>query len=654
MPDLKLRTGADPEFSVLWNGQRVAAHQVIANLFKGDSRLRSSTLKTAGGELGVDGCAETGELRPLPHLNPIEVAKNIGMCLKEFADKGPGFDLTTLSLWAPIGGHIHLELPENSTDVKMNLWHRQLMSFYLPIMMSEEKASIKIRMSRYGQITDKRGPEGSRRTMEVRCPSAEWITTKRIAEAVLSYMAVVWNEVVHHPKNLPTELILKNEKQEMALQDMAVNEFDIATNSILREIGRAVRKFEMYEAFKDQIEYVLKPHAMLSDKRAVSYSINEGWGFSKNTRRLTKRLFLGVQKDGPSIDGETFDIFHNDDMRTGLYAEELRKKIASGTKLNHSYYIFGLKKGINGMLLAKKGIYYKTPDYATQSDIDAIRNTVQKMESKSSTHDKEKTTLDYAHGRVQREMQKCVLVGIPYDIREKSDLKPFLELIWQFEKGEMPELKLSPKEQTRGSSPVQALIPQGELQNVELVTDTSSQGSQLANDGVRQLLDEQRNQDLLAQREIRNEQFDLLKAYLETCKVIRIGSYQALDMGEGFANGERCGQGSYHLYVFADYQRGWENSNSQIDGELTISTPNGNLVVPRGMLGLYWASEQEISELGDRSMEHFQLRVRCLGETIAHTIPSTTLRRNALNTPVVPVPVVPESTTPVIEDVVSF
>ena len=647
MPEktLKLKIGSDPEFSVLWNNQRVPANQVIENLFRGDSRRNGHSVRTEGGELGCDGCASTGELRPNPELDPIKAAANIGIMIQEFAAKGMGFDLSTLSLWGPIGGHVHLELPEgvSSSDPRLSDWHNKLMSFYMPVMMGEEKASVKLRCSNYGQITDWKPPEGSRRTIEVRVPTAEWITTRKLAESMLAYMAVVWHEVIFNPKNLPKELLVKSDKQKTALQDMAINEFGLVNQAILKVIAGAVRTFEMYPTYKDQIEYILKPDRVLADKRAVGYSIKEGWGFAKSTKSINKRLFLGSQKDVEVIDGETFGIYHNEDFRTGLYAEELRKKVSSGMKLNHTYYIFGLKKGIKGIFLSKEEKYYLTPEYATSSDITAITRTRSRMASKAGQYEKERTSLDFKKGHIRKEIDRAVCVGIPYEMREKQDLKAFLEAIWKFEKGELKAITLVPKERTPGKSPVQALIPEGDMTTSPVAPDHDSQA---ANYAVRAIDAQIREQDAEVYQEQLADVGDRLRAigeHMRNCKIKRLnGRHTYAILGEVVDDNEQFRQGT-KLVVFSSYDTG-----NTIYSPITVRNGEEVITLPAFMYGIH-----ELEGITNGAVDvtpgyptNFMLRAEIRTQHnhgyAHHTVPHASLNWN------VPQPVTPAPETPAV------
>lgn len=598
----KLKIGADPEFSVLWNNQRVPANQVLANLFRDDSRRNGSSVRTSGGELGVDGCNATGELRPNPSLDPLETAKNIGLMIEAFAEKGMGFDLSTLSLWAPIGGHIHLELPENvaSSDVRIKQWHRQLMSFYMPVMMGEEKASVKLRCSSYGKIDDVRGPEGNRRTMEVRCPSAEWITTRKVCEAMLAYMSVVWHEVIHNPKSLPQELLVKTEKQLLALQDMAVNDFNLVNQSILKLIATTIRKFEMYPKYKDQIEYILKPQRVLADKREVGFSIKEGWGFTKSTKGITKRLFLSGQKNAPVIDGESFGVFHNDDFRTGMYAEELRKKVSSGMKLNHTYYIFGLKKGIKGTFLAHKDDFYLAPDYATDSDIAALARAKSKMQQKACQYEKERTSLDFKKGHVKKEIDRAVLVGIPFAEREKNDLKPFLEAIWKFEKNDLKPIKLVPKDRVPGNPPVQALIPEGEGTTNNISPDVSSQGAGYAERAINEMIREQDRSDFQAlMAETQERLTGPLHDFLVGCKPKLYGRHICLELGKVVESGSNHYNAGYRIILFFG-----QGTGTELIDETEIVNGDRRITLPKGLVNIHVI--HEVENLSDTCSSHGQ------------------------------------------------
>ena len=46
-------------------------------------------------------------------------------------------------------------------------------------------------------------------------------------------------------------------------------------------------------------------------------------------------------------------------------------------------------------------------------------------------------TLDFATGKLKDMRESIILIGLPYDMRIKENIKPFLNFIWSLEKGEI-------------------------------------------------------------------------------------------------------------------------------------------------------------------------------------------------------------------------
>lgn len=498
MSNLKLRVGADPEFSILWEGNRVVAEEIICSLFKDDERRTGHTLKTDGGEFGCDGCSATGELRPKADFDPAKVADNIGKCLAAFMEKGSNFELSTLSLWAPVGGHIHLELPEGMTEAKAQIAHKKLMSFYLPILLGEQKTNLRIRLGSYGKLTDMRAGDG-KPTLEVRCPSAEWLTSRKISQATLAYMGVVWNEVVNHPDKLPSKLLLKTKEQEDALQEMALSDFEAVTRSMMRSITHAVKKFELYSAFKEEIDYILRPDRVLNDKKKLNFIINNGWDFKPKASKLIKKAFMAKSeiKDG-KVEGNWLGVQHNGDINTGLFADELKMKILGGTKLSSNYYIFGLKKGIEKFIIYRKTGFLEAPEIFNDEEKNQLVDTVQRMVSRASAGVRETLAINFDKGKIERKTPELTIIGVPFDVRNKRNVKAFLNKIWLLENKKLQpfELKISSKKAPGGPSVLESGIEPTTA--VSPRVDTDSQAARFSRDSISRLMESQRQEEAAA------------------------------------------------------------------------------------------------------------------------------------------------------------
>jgi hypothetical protein len=140
--------GSDPEFSVLFQNKRILARQILRKVVKNvewrDMGFRTAEMK---GEVGWDGCDATGELRPDPSNTVDGCVENMRSMLKETHKHLNAFSLSTLSTFAPIGGHLHLDIPrdwQSETIIRQNV--NKLLSYYLPVTLNENPISRVIRV----------------------------------------------------------------------------------------------------------------------------------------------------------------------------------------------------------------------------------------------------------------------------------------------------------------------------------------------------------------------------------------------------------------------------------------------------------------------------------------------------------------------------
>jgi len=143
----KFKIGADPEFSLLRNGDRVAACEIL----KGGTSSR----------VGTDGCSSTGELRPAPCDNPfLFVKKEIVPLLKELKGLIPSNVKVTSGggFRDPLGGHIHFNKTLSNEEIT-------LLDDFLGIPLSKIKGGARCgggTNSGYGHPSDVRAqPHGS-------------------------------------------------------------------------------------------------------------------------------------------------------------------------------------------------------------------------------------------------------------------------------------------------------------------------------------------------------------------------------------------------------------------------------------------------------------------------------------------------------------
>lgn len=459
------KIGADPEFILTMQGRKVDAKQTMELMLKNKEGFKPTGDRMGFevgefGNIGWDGASSTGEIRPKANNNPKEVVNNLAGMFKEFTKHIRICDMSTISEFSSVGGHIHFEIPkgEKWTTEKKNTILRRLSSFYLPVLISENKTNLNLRLKQgYGSLKDMKienhfmYPDGTPGyTFEFRCPSAEWLTTPKVASATLAYMAVIYHEAIKHPKNFMkfNDVIYKSDKQGDALQTLAIMEYDILTNSILKKVKQYIKKFEMYDEFKDEIEYIFNAKQIVKDKQKANYNIALGWNLIGETLPTKKEIMSSkkmIQEIAKIKDFDTLkdvmNIHYNDDTNVSMFAECLKDRVAAfNWKLKNNYYLFGMRKGIDGIIAKNlKNEYLEGQDQMkTILDEDSMQRLFEKMSRKFNSTDgiQMTKTLDFITGKIKDQRDNIIVIGLPYMMRVEEDVKPFLNFIWALEKGE--------------------------------------------------------------------------------------------------------------------------------------------------------------------------------------------------------------------------
>lgn len=462
------KIGADPEFVLTMQGRKVDAKQTM-NLILSKKPGFIKDRQDIGfniepyGNIGWDGASSTAEIRPNPSNDPQEITNNIGGMLKAFTKHIKLCDMSVISEYSPVGGHIHLEIPkgERWSAEKKNIIHKRLTSFYLPILIAENKVNLNLRIKQnYGSLKDFRSEEHFKYTdgtpgwtFELRCPSAEWLSTPKLTNATLAYLGVIYHEIINHPKNFSkySDIIYKNDKQGEALQTLAIMEFSLLTESILAKAKKYVRKFEMYESYKEEIEYIFNPKQVIKDKQKANYNIALGWDLIGNTIPKKSEILASKKKIKNIAQLKDFDtlkgvmnIHYNDDKNVAMFAEALKDRIAAfNWRLKNNYFIFGMRKGIEKIIAKNLKNDYLTGReiIKTTSDHQEIERLFQKMDQKFNSMNGiiNKATIDFKTGKIKDQREQIIMIGIPYMMRIEEDIKEFLNFIWILEKGEIPK-----------------------------------------------------------------------------------------------------------------------------------------------------------------------------------------------------------------------
>jgi len=533
MPNIKkkqfnFKIGADPEFVLTMQNRKVDAKETIRLVlnkkpeFKPDLNGMGFDIQPFG-NIGWDGASSTAEIRPNASSSPQEVTNNIGGIFKAFVKHLKLCDMSTISEYSSVGGHIHFEIPkgEKWSTEKANKIHRELASFYLPLLISENKTNLNLRIKQgYGSLVDKRieakfkYPDGKPGfTYEFRVPSAEWLTNPKLTTATLAYMGVVYNEIINHPKSFSkfNDVIYKSDKQGDALQILAIMEYNLLTKQLLNKIRKYIQTFEMYEEYKDEISYLFNPKQVIKDKEKANFNIIQGWKLLEKTVPKKSEILatkntikkIATTKDFDNLKS-VMNVHYNDDTNVAIFAESLKDRIAAyNWKLKNNYYLFGMRKGIQLIIAKNLKKDYLTGNKIIKTTLDKeyIDKLFDKMSEKfrSDIGITQTPTLNFSTGKIKDIRESVIIIGLPYSMRIEENITPFLNFIWTIEKNGIQKISKKEEDDIIDDRNL-TLEKRGEIYKIltkqvesqpEIIIDENSHSLQNHNRVIREICDEQ-------------------------------------------------------------------------------------------------------------------------------------------------------------------
>lgn len=508
--EFKFTMGADPEFNICILNKRVTANEEIRKAC--DGKLTSTNmgyLVPKAGNMGWDGCASTGEIRPDHSNNPYKVAENIKNLITALYQKLPMMDLITTNNQAPVGGHIHFTIPNmtpnNQNSTKINNMIKKLDLLFLPILAGENKDSELIRRKNghYGALGDHK--TDSVRVLgkdiikiEYRTPNAEWIQNPKICQATLAYMGVCWHEILEHPNNFNKikEIAINNDETREAILSLFLGAYNFAIQPIITKIKTFVRTFERYEDFKDDIEYLFDSNKVIKDKEKNAYNAITGWNLRINTKltrlivkncnTMTKKLLKDNNINSIPV-GKL--ISYNDDLNCHTFASNLAVLLAYGhLELKNKYSIFGLRKGIKEPIIYQfnEGFISGLDQAKTNADLNKIDELFGRMQQ----------NLQYESILLNNQKSPYIIIGLPYEMRAENKFRDFMNIIYKIEK--QNQLKTTTIDEFRKSQKTNS-TQKDEINNIyqnkeEISFDTNSQGLSYSRDAIHQINQERINQ----------------------------------------------------------------------------------------------------------------------------------------------------------------
>ena len=499
--------GADPEFNLCLLEKRVHAQETIRTACEGKLPHGSMGYNINGaGNIGWDGCSATAEIRPDHSDNPYKVAENIRKLITAVYEKMPMMDLITTNEMAPVGGHIHLTIPDmstrNASSEKINTMVKKLDTMVLPLLMSENKMSEKIRRrnNHYGKLGDihtdpviVKGKEIVK--VEYRTLNAEWIINPKICSAVLSYMSVCWHEILYHPRNFSKikDIIINSDETREGISNLMLGNYPFSLKPLIEKIRKFIKTFERYPDFQEEIDYIFNSKKILKEKEQSNFNAAIGWGL-RIQQKLTSLIVKNCEKIATKLMSENnMEIFKvekvinfNDDLNCRNFATKLAALMVFGhVELNNKYSIFGLRKGVSQPIIFqdKKGFISGLDQCKSNTDFEKIGELFYRMSG----------NLTYNSIVVKKKDASHIIIGLPYEMRVKDKFRDFVKIIYDIEKEKnlktttISDYKKSRKEPSNLPSAINNLYQNDEA----LRFDTSSQGYGFSQDAIRQIVIEE-------------------------------------------------------------------------------------------------------------------------------------------------------------------
>ena len=487
MKTFDFKLGSDPELQLLRQGVAVSAETAITCMFQPDHRRNGMGYEIEGaGVVGWDGASTPAELRPNPTNDPAEATQFIGTLLAEMHQKLPGVDITTLSLNCRVGGHIQVDFPNKylKNDKVKNRIDLLMATFVLPLFCSDHSMSSNYRRdTTYGDAddfrTEERDQETHLHTFEIRGPSAEWLVSPKMTMSTLSYIGVVWTEVLkNHEHLIKHRDVFKTSAQISGVQEAVLSGYRPVQEAVMRRIHRLVRTFERYPDFKNEIDFILCPRRVVAHKQTLKWLPKNGWRLGEQ-KQPSKRKILSPLADvllpvgNPEFVDRTYGVPYNDDLNVKALMQLLaRRTYALNLELKHQYFFFGLKKGMDAHLIAATEsvggkqtvqLLQKPSSLSYKDALKTAKKMSERVLGRNSSVGAQR--FDARTARLVPITHQSILIGIPYEERKAitdttTALKPFcalMGLIWQLEQGLMPPIGPGPEEAETEKTMVESL-----------------------------------------------------------------------------------------------------------------------------------------------------------------------------------------------------
>jgi hypothetical protein len=126
------------------------------------------------------------------------------------------------------------------------------------------------------------------RTAEIRFLPAEWLTTPKTTEGVLSYISCVYFEALNNQENIASAYKRfvpgKIENFDLNVLQMLEKTMPGLLDVVVKKISTDVKKFQLYNEYSGDIRFMLNPQAVKAELEAAKFDAFAGWFAANRTK----------------------------------------------------------------------------------------------------------------------------------------------------------------------------------------------------------------------------------------------------------------------------------------------------------------------------------------------------------------------------------
>jgi hypothetical protein len=227
-----------------------------------------------------------------------------------------------------------------------------------------------------------------------------------------------------------------NTKAQAAIMHSSIlTEYKPLIEKITTVIHEAVKSFELYKTYQNEVELIFNPEEIINLKQKARYNIINGWNLTEKKSNSTPPTELIL---------ETLDPIYNNDKNVAKFITHLANKIyITNTPLYNDYFFFGLRKGVKNPVVYNitTNKLLQNTEIKTTNDYESLISVCKKITTKMFGNHLDPIALNKSiqENLIWANINKTpppqqILIGLPYQERKEEKYEDLYNTIISIEK----------------------------------------------------------------------------------------------------------------------------------------------------------------------------------------------------------------------------